>query len=93
MLKISQLLAELIGTFIFLLVVLINKDPISIVIGLLAVIYAFGGISGGHFNPAISFIMFMNNKIDVVKLFSYIMAQLLGGSLALLWYNLNIAKY
>nr|ANK36009.1 aquaporin 9 [Dryophytes chrysoscelis] len=41
-------------------------------------IYASGGVSGGHVNPAVSFAMSMTGKLPWVKLPFYITAQFLG---------------
>lgn len=45
-------------------------------------VYAFGHISGGHFNPAVSFGMWITRRIDLPKMISYWIAQLLGATLA-----------
>jgi aquaporin Z len=41
--------------------------------------YAFGHISGGHFNPAVSFGLFMAGRLPMMDMFVYWVAQLLGG--------------
>lgn len=88
----SAVLSEFIGTFIFLLVILVVGQPIPIVIGLLAVIYAFGSISGGHMNPAVSTMMLVKGDIDVMTYILYVIAQILGGLCALLWWSLTSSK-
>ena len=88
MLDIVQYLVEFIGTFIFLSVILAVGQPIPIVVGLLAAIYFGGAISGGHFNPAVSIMMFMKNNLTLEKLPFYIIAQVLGGLSALQFNNL-----
>ncbi|MGF7230318.1 aquaporin Z [Arachidicoccus sp.] len=42
-------------------------------------IYAFGHISGGHFNPAVSFGLWIGGRFDGKDLVPYIVAQILGG--------------
>jgi aquaporin Z len=79
--------AELIGAFIFISVVLIEGSAFAIGVALIAVIFLVGKVSGAHVNPAISFVMWLKNDISSAKLFAYIVAQLLGGCFALLWYN------
>jgi len=76
--------AEFIGTFIFLFVILQYGQPIPIVIALLAVIYAFGNISGGHFNPAVSIMMGADSKITPIEAGLYIFAQIAAGLCAVL---------
>ncbi|XP_072004226.1 aquaporin-9 isoform X2 [Engystomops pustulosus] len=41
-------------------------------------VYATGGVSGGHINPAVSFAMCMTGKLPWVKLPFYVSAQFLG---------------
>jgi MIP family channel proteins len=45
-------------------------------------VYAFGHISGAHFNPAISFGMWVTRRMGLRKMLVYWVAQLLGASLA-----------
>tara|TARA_Y100000310_G_scaffold118140_1_gene116921 strand:- start:184 stop:441 length:258 start_codon:yes stop_codon:yes gene_type:complete len=74
-----KLVAELLGSFIFVLVVLKVGKAVPIAITLAAAIYAFGNISGGHFNPAISLTMYFNQTLPFQSLLGYIAAQCLGG--------------
>ena len=46
---------------------------------LTSMIYIFGPISGGHFNPAVTIPMFLRNKITMGECTYYIIAQILGG--------------
>ncbi|HEY3156292.1 MAG TPA: MIP/aquaporin family protein [Candidatus Eisenbacteria bacterium] len=45
-------------------------------------VYAFGHISGAHFNPAISFGMWITRRIGLGRMLVYWVAQLVGASLA-----------
>ncbi|KAM3926507.1 aquaporin-9 [Leptodactylus fuscus] len=47
-------------------------------LGVTMAIYASGGVSGGHINPAVSFAMCMTGKLAWVKLPFYVSAQFLG---------------
>jgi hypothetical protein len=38
-------------------------------------VYAFGGVSGAHFNPAVSFMLYLQGEIDLKKLLAYAAAQ------------------
>ena len=82
-----QALAEFIGTFVFLFVILQQGQPIPIAVALLAVIYAFGNISGGHFNPAVTVMMGAHQKISMNNAIIYIVAQILGGIAAVFVYR------
>lgn len=59
---------------------------VSLAFGLTVVTgaYAFGPISGGHFNPAVSIGAWVANRLDTKDLLPYIAAQILGGILAAL---------
>jgi glycerol uptake facilitator-like aquaporin len=47
-------------------------------------ISTLGAVSGGHFNPAVSFGLFVGKIIDLPTLVAYWIAQLIGGTLAAL---------
>jgi len=49
--------------------------------GLFALIMAFGPVSGGHFNPAVTVAAAIQRRIDPVDAVVYILAQLSGGVL------------
>jgi aquaporin Z len=86
-------LAELVGTFLFftigyasvaafhatdvptpgLLVV-----PFAFGFGLLAAIFAFGHVSGGHFNPAVTVAMVLDKRTTPIDAVGYIAAQVIG---------------
>ncbi len=89
-------LAELIGTFVFFFIgagAIITDSYTHGAVGLLGIalahglilsilVSAFGAISGGHFNPAVSFGLWIAKKITTPTLVFYVIAQLLGGVLA-----------
>ena len=86
---IEALIAECLGSLVFFTCILSYGEPIPIVVGLLAAIYAFGKISGGHFNPAVSFMMLLKGDIELPKFFAYVLMQLIGAGLAFLWWKTN----
>jgi len=45
----------------------------------LTMVYAVGPVSGGHFNPAVSFGLWMAGRFSGKDLLPYIVAQILGG--------------
>lgn len=89
-------IAEMLGTFTFFTIgmgaVIISTQPGSGLgllgvatahgLALAAMVSAFGGISGGHFNPAVTFGVFVTGKIDAVRAGSYVLAQLIGATAA-----------
>lgn len=80
-------LVEFLGTFVFLSVILSQGQAIPIVIALAAVIFFGGSISGGHFNPAVSFMMHMNNVLPLEEFLFYVVSQLAGGFVALMFFK------
>ena len=53
--------------------------------------YAFGGISGGHFNPAVTVGLLAAGKFDSGKVVGYIIAQCVGGLMAAALFSTLIA--
>ena len=93
----SKLAAELLGTFWLVLggcgsAVLAAAFPevgigltgVSLAFGLtvLTGAYALGPISGGHFNPAVSFGLWAGGRFPASQLVPYIIAQVVGAILA-----------
>lgn len=79
---------EFIGTFIFLSVILMsNGNAISIGVALASVILFGGAVSGGHFNPAVSYMSYINNSLDDSDFLVYVIAQILGATLAVYYFN------
>jgi aquaporin Z len=74
---------EFLGTAFFLLVILLTGQAIPIALALAAVIMVGGKVSGGHFNPAVSVMMWRKGKLKMSDLVPYIVAQVLGGLVAL----------
>jgi len=74
-----QLFAEFLGTFALILSIFFTGNWLMIGLTLGLVIYAIGGISGGHVNPAVSFAMYMKGSLGMAELLQYTIAQLLGG--------------
>lgn len=80
-------LVEFLGTFVFLSVILSQGQALPIVITLAAVIFFGGSISGGHFNPAVSFMMHMKNTLPLEDFLFYVVSQMAGGAAALVFFN------
>lgn len=45
-------------------------------------VYAFGHISGGHFNPAVTIGLFVAGRFKAQDILGYVIAQIVGGALA-----------
>lgn len=91
----ARVVAEFIGTFILvfagtgaivveMLTGAMGHVGIALTFGFVvtALIYAFGHISGAHFNPAVSIAFVVMREFDKRELAPYILAQLLGAILA-----------
>ena len=89
--KAKALAAELFGTFVLALAVLISINnagfpvPTPVIAGLTLglMVYTIGPISGCHINPAVTIGLASIGKIDLAGAGSYIVAQLIGGAAAL----------
>lgn len=81
----SELLGEFFGTFLFVLTIPLASTgigamaPIPIGFMLMAMVFSFGGISGGHFNPAVTFAVWVTGGVTKKKLFKYIATQVFAG--------------
>ncbi len=82
-----DLIVEFLGTFFFLSVIIVTGQAVPIGLALLTAIYFGGHISGGHFNPAVSTMMFAKGAIRLDQYIGYVVAQVLGGLVALMFYN------
>lgn len=78
---------EFLGTFLFLSVVVATGQPLLIAIALLSVLLLGAGISGGHFNPAISLMFWVKGALSNADLVGYMAAQFLGGLGAVVVYK------
>jgi aquaporin Z len=95
-----QLGAEFFGTFVLVASVLgaalfggglfahtgatVIAVALSVGIAVMAMAYAVGHVSGGHFNPAVTIGLIAGGRFEVGKSIGYIIAQVLGGVAAAL---------
>lgn len=93
--KMQKYLAEVLGTFTlvgvgsFAIVSASAADTLGIVsialgfgLALLIGLYAFGEVSGGHYNPAVSLAMFLDRRLSLEDMIGYWIAQAVGAILA-----------
>lgn len=82
---------EFIGTFFLVFtvgMVVIGPNeagllaPLAIGSALAVMVFAGGHISGGHYNPAVSFAVFLRGKLSLQNLGLYWIAQLIAGAVA-----------
>lgn len=74
------LLFEFIGTFVFFYVIANVGQPIAIASALLGAIFFGASVSGAHYNPGVSFMMYLLNKINIVQLVQYVAVQCLAAA-------------
>lgn len=91
----QKLLAEFIGTFMLVAVVVgsgamaqnLSKDlgvqllinAVATILALGILIFIFSSISGSHFNPAVTLVEFVQRNISLKEAFGYLLAQVIGG--------------
>ncbi len=97
MVDLVKVIVEILGTFFFLSVILNTLNDASIgaigvAVTLLAAIYFGASTSGAHFNPAVSFAMFMKNRMELNLLIVYILSQLIGAALAVKFNNFVLTR-
>lgn len=79
---------EFVGTFFLTVAISLIANPIAIGLMLMAMIYVGGHISGAHFNPAISFVCFMQKRLDLVNMAKYAIAQIIGAFFGLCFFGM-----
>ena len=91
----KKLLAEFVGSCFLVMVVIgsgimaanLSSDQFSILLantiatgaGLTVLIWMFISISGAHFNPAVSLVMFLKRELKLKEFFYFICFQFIGG--------------
>ena len=99
-----KLISETIGTLFLLLIVVgsgimgenltenkgvvLLANSIATAFGLIVLIWTFGPYSGAHFNPAVSFVMMLMGKLTKQDMFFYVLCQLIGGVLGVIFANM-----
>lgn len=79
-----SLLFEFIGTLVFFYVIFNVGEPIPIAASLLGVIFFGVAISGAHYNPGVSFLMWLGGKIPISTALQYVLVQLLAAATVIL---------
>ena len=78
----KKYVVELLGTFFIVFTVGLGSNPLSVGFAYIAMIYIGFNISGSHYNPVISTIMFLKKNIDIKDFILYIVFQIIGACLA-----------
>lgn len=88
--KMKKYLTEFIGVFFLVLTAVLTAQqpgiapmaPWALAGIYMVMVYAGGGISGAHYNPALTLVALMNRKISRADALYYLMAQLIAALLA-----------
>jgi aquaporin Z len=88
--KMKKYIAEFIGTFFLVLTIGCTVipaasgviAPLAIGAALMAMVFAGGHISGAHFNPAVTFAIFIRGRLELKDVIPYWVAQLAAGVVA-----------
>jgi glycerol uptake facilitator-like aquaporin len=86
-----EVIGEALGTFFFLSVILASGgNALIIAVGLAAAIYLVSKVSSAHLNSTVTIMSFAKGDISMTKCISYILAQVIGGLVALVWYQSSL---
>jgi aquaporin Z len=86
----NKYIAEFIGTFFLVLTIGCTVipatagviAPLAIGAALMVMVFAGGHISGGHFNPAVTFAIFIRGRLELKDVVPYWIAQFAAGIVA-----------
>ena len=78
----KKLTIEFLGTFFLVLVIGLSGNPVAIGAILMCMVYMGGHLSGGHYNPAVSLGIFLDQKMNFGQMLAYWGFQLLGSFVA-----------
>jgi glycerol uptake facilitator-like aquaporin len=88
---IGNFIGELIGTFFFISVILLTASQVygafSIGLALTIGILFVSKLSLGALNPAVAIALWAKGAIKATTAIIYVFAEIIGGLLAVLWWN------
>ncbi|MBK49416.1 MAG: hypothetical protein CL768_00035 [Chloroflexi bacterium] len=100
----KKLVAELVGSCFLVMIVVgsgimaenLSSNQLDILLanaiatgaGLTVLIWIFLSVSGAHFNPAVSLVMFLNKELTLKEFLSFIFFQSIGGLLGVVLANI-----
>lgn len=79
----KQSLVEFLGTFFLVLTLAASGNPVAIALVYIVMVYVGAHVSGGQYNPALTIGLLSVGKLKAKKAFGYIVAQFLGGCVAI----------
>jgi MIP family channel proteins len=87
----DAIISEAVGTFLFFFIgmgaaVAVNAGRLEVALAhglvLAVLVSALGVVSGAHFNPAVTFGVWVSGNIEARRAIAYVLAQCIGGLLA-----------
>jgi len=73
-----NLVGEFLGTMVLLYAVSKYGTPLAVGLGLALAAYLFGHLSGGNYNPAVSFMKYIAGQMSQKMFLQYVAVQLLA---------------
>lgn len=73
-----KLVGEFLGTLVFLYAVAKYGTPLAVGLGLALAVYLFGHLSGGHYNPAVTFMKYLMGSVSQTTFLKYAAVQALA---------------
>lgn len=74
----ARYLTEFLWAFFLVLVIALTGNPIAIWFVLMVMVYMWGAVSGGHYNPAVTLGVLLRKKIWTSDALIYMIVQVLG---------------
>ena len=85
--KFTVMVCEMVGTALFMYAIIMTSTGLTVPFSLFASILIFGGITGGHFNPAVSLGVYIAKSKDYTDNMGFLLliwlGQFLGGFIAM----------
>jgi glycerol uptake facilitator-like aquaporin len=89
----STILPFVLGASTDLTFIAVFMNAVAVALVLFALIETFGSVSGAHFNPAVTFALFLNKEISSKKAALYVLVQFIGGFIGLMIVHLMFWDY
>ena len=87
MMTVLPLIGEFLGTFLFVISILVTGNPVVIGAVLALVIWLLSKISGGHVNPAVSLAFLLKGNLSYTEMAAYTLAQLVAAAASVYAYK------
>jgi aquaporin Z len=90
MIDVLPLIGEFLGTFLFVMSVLVTGNPFVIGGVLALVVWLLSKTSGGHLNPAVSLAFYLKGSLSNMEYIGYMIVQFIAGAAALYTYKVFV---